>query len=398
MKNLSRFGSVVMSVVLIGNFGFFPSALADNGGHSPVCAPGNKSEARCHVRVKTNKGGGPAVNSAPSGLSPAQLHAAYAASVNAPTPQVIAIVDAYDHPSILNDLNTYSTAFGIPKLPSCAGPVASSPVPCFQKVNQLGGSSYPQTNAGWALEIALDVEAAHAMCQNCSILLVEATSNSFADLMAAVDRAVILGANEISNSYGASEFSGETAYDYHFDHPGIAVTVSSGDGGYGVEYPAASPFVTAVGGTSLYFNPNGSYNYEKAWAGAGSGCSAMEMAKPLWQNDGDCAGRMVSDVSAVADPNTGMAVYDSVRYQGKKGWFKVGGTSLSAPLIAAMYALAGGIPAGAYGASLPYANSLGLHDVTLGSNGSCGGSYFCTALSGYDGPTGWGTPNGLGSF
>ncbi len=274
MKNLSRVGSLVMSAVMVANFGFFPSALADNGGHAAVCAPGQKDAVRCHARVATDKGGSPSVSPTPSGLSPAQLHSAYASAVNAPNAQIIAIVDAYDHPLILSDLNTYSAQFGIPAMQACNGPVAASPVPCFQKVNQRGGMSYPQSNAGWALEIALDVETAHAMCQNCSILLVEADSNSFANLMTAEDEAAALGATEISNSYGASEFSGEASNDSHFDHPGIAITVSSGDAGYGAQYPAASPFVTAVGGTTLRLNADGSYNSESAWSGSGSGCSA----------------------------------------------------------------------------------------------------------------------------
>lgn len=368
--------------------------------HAAVCMRGDSDSARCHVRVVTDSQGSPAAQTTPSGLGPTEFHNAYSAVVVAPTSQVIAIVDAYDHPNILNDLNVYSTTFNIPTLPACVGAVASSAVPCFKKVNQSGATSpLPQVNAGWALEIALDVEAAHAMCQNCSILLVEADSNSYANLLAAVDRAALLGANVISNSYGSAEFSGESAYDSHFNRTGVAITVSAGDSGYGAEYPAASRFVTSVGGTSLYFSNTGAYQSESVWSGTGSGCSAYE-GKPAWQFDTLCTNRTLNDVALVADPSTGAAVYDSVRYQGKRGWFKVGGTSLSAPLAAGMYALAGGVPAGVYGNSLPY--SLGsvsnLRDITSGSNGSCGGTYFCTAVLGYDGPTGLGTPNGLGAF
>jgi subtilase family serine protease len=367
--------------------------------HAPVCAKENNGEARCHARVVVDAKGAPAVTSLPAGFGPNAFHAAYGSVTTASTKQIIAIVDAYDHPYILSDLNFYSTTYGIPTMTACVGPVASSVTPCFQKVNQNGAASpLPQVNAGWALEIALDVEAAHAMCQNCSILLVEATSNSYANLMAAVDRAVLLGANVVSNSYGSGEFSGETAYDFHFNKTGVAFTVSSGDAGYGAEYPAASQYVTAVGGTSLKLNTDGTYQSETAWSGAGSGCSAYE-SKPTWQFDPDCAKRSVADVSAVADPNTGAAVYDSVRYQGKKGWFKVGGTSLSSPLIAGVYALAGSVPTGVYGNSLPYAAAATyLHDILFGSNGSCSGSYLCTAGVGYDGPTGLGTPNGAGAF
>jgi subtilase family serine protease len=238
---------------------------------------------------------------------------------------------------------------------------------------------------------------ASAICPNCKILLVEASSNSFANLGAAVDRAAGIGANVISNSYGGSEFSGETgsAYDGHFKHPGVAITVSSGDSGYGVEYPAASQYVTAVGGTTL--NWNGTTRTETAWSGAGSGCSAYE-PKPSWQSGiATCANRAVADVSAVADPNTGVAVYDTVRYQGQSGWFKVGGTSASSPIIAGVYALAGNAGSVNDG-SFSYSHTTQLNDVTSGSNGSCGGSNLCTAGRGWDGPTGNGTPNGSGGF
>lgn len=175
----------------------------------------------------------------------------------------------------------------------------------------------------------------------------------------------------------------------------MAITVSSGDSGYGVEYPAASQYVTAVGGTTL--NWNGTTRTETAWSGAGSGCSLYE-PKPSWQSAiTTCANRAVADVSAVADPNTGVAVYDTVRYQGQSGWFKVGGTSASSPIIAGVYALAGNAASVVRG-SYPYSQTAALNDVTSGSNGSCGGSNLCTAGSGWDGPTGNGTPNGTGGF
>jgi subtilase family serine protease len=336
----------------------------------------------------------------PSGNGPAQFLKAYELSGTASGSPIIAIVDAYDDPNIAKDLATYSATFNIPSLPTCTGAIKNSSVPCFQKVNQRGQTgSYPSANAGWALEIALDVETAHATCQNCRILLVEASSASYANLMTGVDTAVALGANVVSNSYGGSEFSGETAYDNHFNKPGVVFTVSSGDGGYGVEYPAASRYVTAVGGTTLLLNPDSSYASESAWSGAGSGCSAFE-GKPTWQTDVNCTKRTVADVSADADPNTGAAVYDSVRYYGQSGWFQVGGTSLASPIIAATYALSGNIPAATQESSLPYLPSAlaALHDILSGSNGSCGGTYLCTAKVGYDGPTGMGSPKGVGAF
>jgi subtilase family serine protease len=266
-------------------------------------------------------------------------------------------------------------------------------------VNQSGAQGpYPRRDAGWALEISLDVEVAHAICPNCQILLVEASSNQFSDLGAAVDTAARLGANVISNSYGGSEFSSETsaAYDGHFNRPGIAITVSSGDSGYGVQYPAASRYVTAVGGTTLRLTSSNTRLSETTWSGAGSGCSAYE-PKQSWQSDPGCSRRTVADVSADADPSTGASVYDTTRYQGQTGWYKVGGTSLSAPIVAGVYALAGNAGSTTYG-SYPYSHASSLFDVVSGSNGSCGGSYLCTAVAGYDGPTGLGTPNGLGGF
>ncbi len=217
--------------------------------HRQVCADAGPGEVHCNARVVTDDQGTPLVKSAAiAGFGATQFLKAYGLTGVASGHPVIAIVDAYDDPNIVNDLKTYSTAFGLPQLPTCSGAIASSAVPCFKKVNQTGGSTPPPANAGWSLEIALDVEVAHATCQNCGILLVEANSATYANLMAAVDHAVQLGAKVVSNSYGGAEFSGETAYDSHFNHPGVAFTVSAGDSGYGVEYPAASKYVTAVGG------------------------------------------------------------------------------------------------------------------------------------------------------
>jgi subtilase family serine protease len=154
--------------------------------------------------------------------------------------------------------------------------------------------------------------------------------------------------------------------------------------------------VTAVGGTTLTLKGDNTRLSETAWSGTGSGCSSYE-AKPAWQADPGCARRAVADVSADADPNTGASVYDSQGYSGRRGWFQVGGTSLAAPLIAAVYALAGNAASTTYG-SFPYSHTGSLYDVNSGTNGSCSGSYVCTAGLGYDGPTGLGTPNGTGAF
>jgi subtilase family serine protease len=337
--------------------------------------------------VTTDQNGNPYAASSPSGYGPVQFRTGYSLTGTGSSSTTIGIVDAYDDPNIESDLGVYSNQYGLPACTTANG--------CFRKVNQTGGTRYPQKNAGWSLEISLDVEIAHAICPNCKILLVEASSSSFTNLLAAEDYAAA-HANIVSNSWGGSESSGETSYDSHFNHIGTPITVSSGDGGYGVEYPAASQYVTAVGGTTLRLNSNNTYQSETVWSGAGSGCSAYE-TKPSWQTDTGCIRRTVADVAADADPNTGAAVYDSVTYQGQSGWFQVGGTSLASPLIAAVYALAGN-GASTVDGSYPYAHTSALHDVTSGSNGSCGGSYQCTGKVGYDGPTGNGTPNGVNAF
>jgi subtilase family serine protease len=293
-------------------------------------------------------------------------------------------------------MGKYRSQYGLPACTTANG--------CFKKVNQSGvQGSYPPGNQGWGVEISLDLDMVSAGCPQCHILLVEASSNANANLYAAVDTAARLGATEISNSYGGSESSFDTGTNSHYNHPGVAITASSGDSGYGVEYPAASPYVTAVGGTTLTRASNARGWSETAWSGAGSGCSAYE-PKQSWQADTGCARRTVADVSAVADPNSGVNVYDSDCSGLNKllgncfsGWGVVGGTSASAPLIASVYALAENASSVTYG-SFPYSHTSALNDVLSGSNGSCSGSYLCTAGPGFDGPTGLGTPNGTGAF
>jgi subtilase family serine protease len=356
--------------------------------------------AGCQAQVVSDASGDPLAGSTPpaGAVTPAKLVAAYnlpSTPVAGPANPTVAIVDAYNDPNIQADLTTFSSTYNLP--PCTAG--------CFTKIDQNGGTNYPATNSGWDLEIALDVETVHAICPACHILLVEASSNSTVDLGIAENQAASQGAVAISNSWGAGESSGQTSWDTsYFKHSGVAITASTGDSGYGVEWPASSPYVTAVGGTTLTVNgtaPNYSYGGESAWVDGGSGCSSVE-SQPLWQanvNTG-CSNRSVADVAADADPNTGAAVYDSIAYQGGSGWFQVGGTSLSSPIIASVYALAGNTSSISDG-STPYGH-LGdasmLHDVTKGSNGSCSPSVLCTAGSGYDGPTGVGTPNGVLAF
>jgi subtilase family serine protease len=382
-----------------------PSAVGVAHRNVPVCSAPVSGAAACDAirHDRLTAAGRVIPNASPAGYHPADLQSAYALpSATSGGGQVVAIVDAYDDPYALSDVNTYRAQFGTPTLQTCTNPspALSTTKPCFSKVNQSGGAKYPRSNGGWAQEISLDLDMVSAACPNCSILLVEATSATFTNLGTAVNRAATLGATEISNSYGGGESSSDASYDAsYFNHPKVAITVSSGDSGYGVQYPAASQYVTAVGGTSLTGSITAGWG-ETVWSKAGSGCSAYD-AQPKWQSlvaniAGVCAKRAVADVAAVADPNTGVAVYDSYTYQGVGGWLVFGGTSVSSPLIAGVYALAGNASSTIYG-SYPYSNTGALNDVTIGSNGSCG-NLLCNATSGWDGPTGLGTPKGTGAF
>ncbi len=362
-----------------------------NPTRSPVAStqacsgPALEGFARCHARIVVNDVGSLAVHTAPSGYSPNDLRSAYKVTGSGSSSTVIAIVDAFHYKTAEKDLKKYRKQFGLPPCTKANG--------CFKQVDQNGGHSFVGTNLGWNQEAALDLDMASAMCPSCKLILVEGNSNSFADLAAAVNTASTLsGVHVISNSYGGGE-AGTAPFESSYDHPGIAVTVSSGDSGFGVQFPASSPHVTAVGGTSLQTASNSRGWSETAWSGAGSGCSTV-YAKPSWQTDSGCVRRTVADVSAVADPNTGVAVYGPISGT-ISTWLVFGGTSVAAPVIGGVYAVNGGSVT--YGSD-PYANTGALFDVTSGSNGSCGGSYLCTAKPGYDGPTGLGTPNGVGAF
>jgi hypothetical protein len=375
-------------------------AAANQPDYKPACTTHPaRGYAACLALIRTNvpahKGANPFVT--PSGYGPAQLQSAYSLpSSTAGSGATVALVDAYDDPNAESDLAVYRSQYGLPACTTANG--------CFKKVNENGDASpLPPTEPpgdDWATEESLDMDMVSAACPLCHIDLVEANSDSFDDLGTAVDAAVTLGAQYVSNSYGGSDFSGEASLDVYYNHPGVAVTASAGDDGYGVSYPAASPDVVSVGGTSL--NSTGSGYTETVWGssaggeGTGSGCSGYE-AKPSWQTDSGCGDRTDNDVAAVADPNTGVAVYDTYD---QDGWLVVGGTSASSPLIASVYALAGPPSSGSYPAEYVYEQhtSSNIHDVTSGANGTCTPAYLCTAEVGYDGPTGWGTPNGVSAF
>jgi hypothetical protein len=361
---------------------------------------------RCLGQAIGSSRTGPELMSGPTGLGPSQIQSAYKLAGLNGAGRTVALVDAYNDPNAASDLATFRKAYGLAACTTANG--------CFKQVNGSGATSpLPSGDYGWAEEESLDVDAVSSACPTCHILLVEASSDSTADLASAENSAAKApGVVAISNSYGGSEASSDLSTDSSYDHPGIAITVSSGDDGYGVEYPAASPYVTAVGGTTLTQASNARGWTEAAWSDAGSGCSAYE-PKPAWQADTGCAHRTVADVSADADPNSGLGVYDTYNscgsssfcdelielgaVQGLDGWAQVGGTSLSSPLIASVYALAGNTGSVA-GGSYPYSHTASLFDVTSGSNGTCSPSYLCTAGTGYDGPTGLGTPDGTGAF
>ena len=394
----------------------------------PVCGPAAPGDARCHsfrrtdigyVGVDAHPGRGPkpkptatpaptpaptstpgsgaCPNASISGYQPCDLQSAYQLpSTTAGAGETVAIVDAYDDPNAESDLAVYRSTFGLPACTTGNG--------CFRKADQNGGTSYPRGNISWAQEISLDLDMVSAVCPNCRIVLVEAGSSSLANLAAAVAEAARLGANAISNSYGGSESASVVStYGPTYDQAAVgrAVTASAGDSGYsaGPQFPADLSSLTAVGGTTLVAGGSARGWSESVWSGTGSGCSAY-VAQPSWQSalglPAGCAMRVIGDVAAVADPNTGVAVYDSYH---ASGWLVFGGTSVASPISASVYALAGNTSS-LTGASYAYNHdsSATLNDVMSGSNGSCSLAYLCTGEVGYDGPTGLGTPLGTGAF
>ena len=346
------------------------------------------------------------------GLSPEDLRSAYKFPKEGGEGQTVAIVDAYNYANAQADLEVYRKKYGLPKCAEEVGKEAS----CFRKVNQKGEEGKPpaEESSEWVLETALDLDMVSASCPKCHILLVEANNAKLENLLLAVQEAAVKGAKVISDSWGSPESSGEAGDDHYLVHAGVPVLFGSGDSGYGVGYPSASPDVIAVGGTSLKRAKNSREWSEEAWSGAGSGCSRYEIEKPAWQTDVGCSDRTVADVSAVASPETPVSLYDSYgtkeekgEKKGKEGWRLLGGTSVATPLVAGIEA-----QASKYALSLPAADVFyfdpgALFDVTSGSNMVEGEpcrapaedpvvrEYECHAGVGYDGPTGNGTPDGL---
>lgn len=366
--------------------------------------------ATCDARVlavSTHGKVGPLLMTNATGYGPADIQSAYQLAGLTSGGKTVAIVDAFNDPKAAADLAAYRSHFGLPPCTVASG--------CFKQINQTGATSpLPAKNYGWAVEESLDLDMVSAACPDCHIILVEAKSANLSDLAIAEDTAASrAGVVAISNSYGGSEDGTEVKMDSHYTHPGVAITASTGDSGYGASYPATSPHVTAVGGTTLTKTPSTARGWtETAWSGSGSGCS-KDLPRPTFQIGlTPCTTRADADVSAVADPNTGVAVYDTANScgtssfcdnlirlglaSGADGWVQVGGTSASAPIIASVYALAGNTTT--IDNSFPYAHTGFLNDVTSGSNGSCAQPVLCTAGNGWDGPTGLGTPIGTGAF
>jgi subtilase family serine protease len=372
----------VAGVVVVGGV----SATADaSATHTAgrVCSTARAGFASCQALVRLNASGNVAASATPAGFGPADIQSAYALTGNA-SGRIVAIVDAYDDPTAEADLGVYRSTFGLPACTTANG--------CFRKVGQTGTSALPKINKSWAQEISLDLDMVSATCPSCHILLVEATNASFANLGIAVNYAATQGVSAISNSYSGTDSKQKAPY----NHPGIAITASTGDDGYGIGSPASYDSVVAVGGTSLSKASNTRGWSESAWSGAGSGCSALN-TKPTWQTSAtQCTGKATADVSAVANPSTGVAVYDSTVYNKAKGWLVFGGTSASSPIIASVYALSGNTAG--YPASFTWAHTSGLNDVTTGSNGTCTPAVWCHAGAGWDGPTGLGTPAGTAAF
>lgn len=372
-----------------GTAGAAPSLQAVAHRNVAVCPSPPMGYAHCHaiVREAVTSDGHVVPNTTPAGISPSAYLQDYGWAnatgtlIGNGSGKTIAIVDAYDDPTIGSDLATFDSTYGLPA------------APVFSKVNQSGGPSYPRADSGWSLEISLDVEWAHAIAPAANILLVEASSASFTNLLAAEDYAS-LHAQYVTNSWGGNEFSGESTYDGHFVRTGVSFFASAGDTGGVVEYPSASPDVISVGGTTVH--GSGTSATETGWSSSGGGCSAYEHANSA-QVDAPvgCAGRATPDVASDADPSSGVAVYDTTSYNGQTGWFVVGGTSAASPVWAARSADRTGVVDASYvyagydpkNLSTGWGINIAFRDITSGNNGYA-------AAPGYDLVTGIGSWTG----
>jgi Subtilase family len=395
-----------------------PAAPATPGSAAPderrVCPAATRpGEMECQSVFHLAGRGGPGAPAFVSaaapvpGLTPAQLRRAYGltnASARHGRGETIAIVDAYRDPAAAGDLARYRTRFGLGSCTTSSG--------CLRIVDQHGRPGpLPAASAAWAVEESLDLDMVSAICPHCRILLVESNTSRTVSLGQAENAAVAAGARFVSNSWSGAVARGQAADNHYFNHPGDALVFAAGDDGYGTAYPANLQYVTAVGGTTLRRAPARPRGWtETVWGstapavtgGTGSGCS-RRTAKPSWQREpvdiaaAGCAGRTENDVAAVANPSTGVSVYDT--YQTGGTWTQLGGTSAATPIITAVYALAGRPAPRSYPASYLYQHPAQFHDVASGVDGVCpAGSYLCHGEPGYDGPTGLGTPDGIYGF
>jgi hypothetical protein len=381
-----------------GTAGQSPQGSSVSNGHGPnfwgpnvsqVCPDVAVGRAACYVLLEKN--GKKYPGNVVAGITATNIEQAYDLPYTSKgSGQTVAIVDAYDNPNVASDLATYRSEFGL----GTAN---------FTKYNQEGETSgYPEGSAHWGLEIDLDVQMVSAVCPQCKIDLVEANSDFSSDLGAAEVEAVKLGAHIVSNSWGGA-CTGTCGYGQDFDTKGVTYLASAGDGGYGVAFPMQLDTVVAVGGTILSPDTNKRGWAESAWPDTGGGC-ATSVTKPKWQDDPKCSGRMANDVAAVAQ---NAAEYDSYGYQ---GWITVNGTSIASPLNAGIFALAGNATSQDGGETFwkwRHEKVAHLYHVSTGSDGSCSPTYFCTdgthpfhnhKEDDYGGPTGWGTPHGIGAY
>ena len=388
----------VLGLVVAGGLQLEPAVAASAHikmhGQRVCSAAVRVGEAACSAEqlVAPDGKASPAATPPASGLTPTGLQSAYKLTGLKSGGRTVAIVDAYGYTNLERDLGVYRAQYGLPACTKANG--------CLRIINQKGGTTLPSMNTGWAQEQALDVQTVSAACPDCKILMVQASSASFANLGAAENTAAKQpGVVAISNSYGGGD-AADSSYGSYYNHPGIAITASTGDNGYqGASFPASSDYATAVGGTSLVADSSARGWSETVWSGSGSGCSTVNaaLAAAASFNTG-CSKRAMADVAAAADPGKGgMAIYYPTS-KSSSTWGQFGGTSEASPIVASVYALSGNTAG--YANALPYGTPGGLFDVTGGSNGSCPAAtpQWCNAGIGWDGPTGLGTPNGTSAF
>jgi hypothetical protein len=345
-----------------------------------------KHRYSCFVRLERGHRDARGTSPAPTAWGAQDLRSAYGLGPDA-SPSTVAVIVAGGYPHAEADMNHYRKKFGLPSCTSATG--------CFRKLNEHGEArNYPRTDQNWGVESALDLQMISAACPTCHIVLVEADKPTDRALGVAEQTAVDAGAAVTNHSYGRVDLTGTDTQSAVYDHTGVTAVAATGDFGYQpASFPASSPAVVAVGGTTLARSGSDPRGWtERAWRYAGSGCSAY-FAKPAGQPDTVCHGRTIADVSAVSDS---LAVYDTSLPKRYRGWLRVGGTSASSPLVAGM--IGSGGHGGLRPADLYAAAPGGFNDVVGGRNGYCLGSYMCTALVGYDAPTGLGTPNGANAF